>query len=212
VIKKETGTVNVKPDQVKSNYVDEYVTGVPVNGPGNLPGGKGPVTAITLSSSPKIFQMPVAVPKASRAFSPYPSSTLRVNQTESPEERRGVKRKHNPTRMIEIINATKEKHQNDTGVLWLIRKHLEKNIDIQFIAINWNKFYTYYKRDQDQPHILDRTIREKFQPSKCKRDRKDPNSESEWREVDRNVTIEYNLTSPQSGHYDTVYTYVNIIS
>jgi len=121
-----------------------------------------------------------------------------------PRSEEGVKK--NPTRMISIINATKEKDPQDTGVLWLITRKKDKNVDIQFIAINWYKFYRYYKRDQHQPHILDRTIREKFQPSKCKRDRKDPNS-SEWREVDRKVTIEFNLTPPQKG-YDTVYTFV----
>eukprot|EP01124_Arcella_intermedia_P013736 TRINITY_DN20139_c0_g1_i1.p1 TRINITY_DN20139_c0_g1~~TRINITY_DN20139_c0_g1_i1.p1 ORF type:complete len:860 (-),score=193.98 TRINITY_DN20139_c0_g1_i1:80-2659(-) len=157
--------------------------------------------------SPKIFQIShnLAVPKAARAFSPVPPKM----NIEPPEERRGTKRKvpHNPTRMIEIINSTKGRNPHETGVLWIIKEHEEKKIPIQFIAINWSKFYSFYKKDQSQPQILDRTIREKFQPSKCKRDRKDPNSESEWREIDKNAIGEFDLAPPQ-GQYDAVYTYV----
>jgi len=125
-------------------------------------------------------------------------------------EKRGSKRKHNPTRIIEIINATKFKDPNKTGVLWIYPQN-SKNITLQFIAINWSLFYPYYKIDQDQPHILDRTIREKFQPSKCKQDRTNPNSESEWREVDWNQMIAmYDMTDQEiSFSYDTIYTYLS---
>jgi len=105
--------------------------------------------------------------------------------------------KYNTTPTIDIIEATRGKENEQTGVLWMISNHEGK--EIWFIAIDWRTFVNYYKEDQNQPSIRNDTIRQRFRPSKNKKT---------WWEVDREEVRKYNLTPPPKKY--NIYIYVQL--
>jgi len=124
------------------------------------------------------------------------------------------KLKHNHIKMIDIIDSIPREDMNyynlnankqivsNSGLLEIILTN--GNHKIKAIAIKWKIFYSYYKKNQDQ-EILDRTIREKFQPSKCKTNRRDPKSCSEWIEISLGNLSEYGVNNFYTSGYQNVF-------
>jgi len=135
----------------------------------------------------------------------------RVSQCTGKRRRSGslIKRKgkrwHNKTPIIDIINDTFTQDSKNTGILWIV-KRIDNNFDVKFISVTWKIFYDYYRQSQNQPYLLNATIREKFQPGKCKKEKNIP----VWQEYDYTVLDDYDMSPPDPSilRKSRIYTYL----
>lgn len=160
----------------------------------------------------KLFEIvPVNVPETLKRPAEVDNSVIkRVRPNPIIIQQEVIKEKpnrHNPLKIYEVIMNIPTQDRiytddgNTSGVLFaqvVMSGKLAK-----FIVIRFNRFYNYYKLTQNQPNILDRTIREKFQPSKCKINKRDVNSSPEWVELNLLTLIDAGVNIPFYWKYDS---------
>jgi len=114
------------------------------------------------------------------------------------------KRRHNKTSILKIIEGTINLPWTQTGVFWFLKD--DGGFLVKFIAIEWSRFYPWYRENHGYAGMKNTSIREKFQPGKCRQNKHDKNSPPVWIEFDRAILKKFNIPLPINIPIDSVRT------